>query len=228
MTSKKPIFHIRDAKLVAFDLDQTIINNSFDLETPRSDIKRLFVENGIPKNWVFRPLLAKIKKATVHLRKKGLAQVKCIELEEKAFDILNKFETNGAKNSQLFENAIPTLKFLRSKNFKIALVTRDGRGAVREVFNKYKLSRFFDYVVTREDVKNPKPHPESIEFLQKQTGIPYLKMIFVGDHVYDMEISKASGITGVAVLTGKTTRMKLRRAGADFIINEIGELRNFW
>ncbi len=46
---------------------------------------------------------------------------------------------------------------------------------------------------------------------------------YVGDHVADMVAAAAAGVPGIGVATGPCSRAELRGAGAEVVLNELGE-----
>ncbi|MCU6712368.1 pyrophosphatase PpaX [Paenibacillus sp. J5C_2022] len=84
-----------------------------------------------------------------------------------------------------------------------------------------------DAIVTIDDVTNPKPHPEPV-----QRGMELLKAdpastIMVGDSVVDMASAKAAGVTAVGVAWSLKGAEALRKAGADYVIDDMRELYAF-
>jgi phosphoglycolate phosphatase len=53
-------------------------------------------------------------------------------------------------------------------------------------------------VVTALDVKNPKPHPESIEKILQSLNLKKEETIFVGDSEVDQQTAKSSGVRFIA------------------------------
>jgi len=52
--------------------------------------------------------------------------------------------------------------------------------------------------VTALDVKNPKPHPESIEKIIQELHLNKEEAVFVGDSDVDQQTAKSSGIKFIA------------------------------
>jgi phosphoglycolate phosphatase-like HAD superfamily hydrolase len=53
-------------------------------------------------------------------------------------------------------------------------------------------------VVTALDVKNPKPHPESIEKILQSLNLKKEETVFVGDSEVDQQAAKSSGVKFIA------------------------------
>ncbi len=52
--------------------------------------------------------------------------------------------------------------------------------------------------------------------------------IYVGDHVHDVEGARAAGAVAVAVATGPCSADELAAAGADVVLNDLGEFRDWF
>jgi phosphoglycolate phosphatase len=66
------------------------------------------------------------------------------------------------------------------------------------IMERFGLWPFFDMVVTALDVKNPKPHPESIEKIVQTLNLKKNEVLFVGDSEVDQQTAKSSGVRFVA------------------------------
>ena len=66
------------------------------------------------------------------------------------------------------------------------------------IMERFGLLPFFDMVVTALDVKNPKPHPESIEKILLHFDLKREEAVFVGDSEVDRQTAKSSGVRFVA------------------------------
>lgn len=113
--------------------------------------------------------------------------------------ILEEYECEAARNSQLNEGVEELSEFLKNKKIKTALVTRNNRNAVRIIMEKFGLR--FDVVVTREDA-NPKPSEEQLKLAMKKLDLEKNEVLFVGDHGFDFEAGRKAGIS-TYLLRGK-------------------------
>jgi len=66
------------------------------------------------------------------------------------------------------------------------------------IMERFGLGPFFDMVVTALDVKNPKPHPESIEKILQRFDLKKDEAVFVGDSEVDQQTAKSAGIQFIA------------------------------
>ena len=70
--------------------------------------------------------------------------------------------------------------------------------SMKYVMEHFGLWPFFDMVVTALDVKNPKPHPESVEKILQEFNLSKEETVFVGDSEVDQQTAKSSGVKFVA------------------------------
>jgi HAD superfamily hydrolase (TIGR01509 family) len=96
-----------------------------------------------------------------------------------------------------------------------------------------EVDRYLDLLDARElvdgwtsaaDVERTKPEPDLIEVaLEKvENDGP---AVMIGDSSWDVKAAEAAGIPTLAVLTGGFSAAELREAGADQVVESIGELR---
>ena len=64
------------------------------------------------------------------------------------------------KNLEKSDNLINCLNYFTNKGYKLACCSNSIRKTVLTVLSKLGIIEFFDYIVSNEDVKNSKPHPE--------------------------------------------------------------------
>jgi len=94
----------------------------------------------------------------------------------------------------------PGLKSLLEKirpKYKTAIATNRS-DTMQGIILEHGLEGFFDLVVCALDVKNPKPHPESLIKIVEHFGIKPSQALYVGDSVLDEMAAKAAGIPLVA------------------------------
>lgn len=119
------------------------------------------------------------------LEKKALELLKGIDwrdyiaylrMEPYLFQILNLLKTNGI----------------------LRVINTNRTTSMKYIMEHFHLSPFFDMVVTALDVKNPKPHPESIEKILQSLNLKKEETVFVGDSEVDRDTARSSGIRFIA------------------------------
>jgi phosphoglycolate phosphatase-like HAD superfamily hydrolase len=83
------------------------------------------------------------------------------------------------------------------------VVTSKGRRAWEVTAAQIDLGDFA-VVVTEDDVREPKPHPEGLLTAAAELGTAPASIVYVGDSAGDLEAGRAAGMTVGAALWPKT------------------------
>jgi HAD superfamily hydrolase (TIGR01509 family) len=112
---------------------------------------------------------------------------------------------------------LETLNALKEKGI-IRAISTNRTTSMPHIMDRFDLWSYFDMVVTALDVKNPKPHPESIEKIVKAFSLNKGETVFVGDSDVDQKTAESAQIKFVAY--------KNRELPNDACINDHLELLN--
>jgi HAD superfamily hydrolase (TIGR01509 family) len=69
---------------------------------------------------------------------------------------------------------------------------------MKPLMDRFELWPFFDLVITAADVKNPKPHPESIEKILAKLNLKKKEAVFIGDSEVDRQAAESAGVKFIA------------------------------
>lgn len=111
------------------------------------------------------------------------------------------------------------------KGLTLAVVTGSPRPDVDAILERKGLSRFFSTTVTRTDVINSKPHPESYELCLKILGLEKDECIVFEDTLNGIKSAKAAGLVCYAVQSNTREHHKL--LGADKIFLNFAEVLKY-
>jgi HAD superfamily hydrolase (TIGR01549 family) len=95
---------------------------------------------------------------------------------------------------ELYTGAAELLRYLKSKQKKLALLSSSHKEALRWGIEHNKLEGIFDFILSADDVMQHKPHPEIIEKALAQFGVDGTKAIMIGDSSKDIEAANNAGI----------------------------------
>lgn len=85
---------------------------------------------------------------------------------------------------------------------RLGVVTTKTALYSRELLEHFGIMHHFDVLVGREDVENPKPHPEPIDTALRLMARSKERCWMIGDTRIDIEAAQNAGIGHVAVTTG--------------------------
>jgi len=124
----------------------------------------------------------------------------------------------------LFPGVLEAVRRLSGAGLKIGVVTNKSRESTARTLDMCGLRPHVSSVVTIEDVKHPKPHPEPIRKAMRELSAKPEETAMVGDSPYDLLAARAAGVTAVAVGWSLKPRDALREAGADRFIETMDDL----
>ncbi len=208
-------------ELIIFDLDGTLIDskddiaNSVNFTLRELNLKKMpyeliytYVGNGV------EPLIRRALETAG-----GNGSIK------KALDIFRAYYWEHLlDNTVLYPNVADTIK--RLSEIKKSVVSNKSERFVKKILSGLDIEKYFEIALGGDSLKNKKPHPDMVNFVTERLGISNNRTLIVGDGAVDMECGKRAGAYTCGVSYGYRNRDELVDAGADWIIEDMGELLN--
>jgi HAD superfamily hydrolase (TIGR01509 family) len=122
------------------------------------------------------------------------------DLEKKALEILKQKKIdlkNYVSYLKMEPHLVEVLEKLKGKGM-LRVVNTNRTTSMPYIMERFNLWPYFEMVVTALDVKNPKPHPESIEKIIEAFKLKKEEAVFVGDSDVDKQTAESSGVRFVA------------------------------
>jgi HAD superfamily hydrolase (TIGR01509 family) len=208
----------RDYKAVIFDLDGTLINS---LPYHFLAFKDLLLEHNIriDDSHLKKLIGLSTRNILAELKKKYKFKETVVDLrEERRY---HYFKFLGERDIT-FAGVKKVLRDLRL-NKKLAIATGSSRVTFAHSTDK-DFQEMFDVVITINDVKNGKPHPEQLIKAAKKMKVKPSECLVIGDSIYDCMAAKAAKMDSVGVLTGFTSEKELKKAGAMIVLSGVNKL----
>ena len=162
-------------KGVIFDLDGTLIQLPINYDIIQKNLKEFF---NISEN--LKPLIPTI----IALSKNDQNKIKT------AFSLICKEEILASKNFEIMNEAVEILKFLKSKNLILCLVTMQCRAALNEILYKMNILDLFDFVISRDENYD---RFEQIQNSLNNISLNSSEVLVIGDRIHDVESAKKAG-----------------------------------
>jgi HAD superfamily hydrolase (TIGR01509 family) len=137
-------------------------------------------------------------------------------------DEKNRAEIDMGNKVELFAGATKLLESLHGK-VKLALASMNSREIIDHLTKAKKVDRFFDVVLTADEVQHSKPNPEIFLKTAFKLGVKPEKCVVVEDSIFGVRAAKAAKMDCVAVLTGVYSREELERANPDLVAGSLKE-----
>jgi beta-phosphoglucomutase len=205
---------------VIFDWDGTLADTgqvvvaSFQkaLSDVHCEISGEFIERriGIGSAETFREILQSSKMRFDETLIKSLVEKK----------IQNEIEMS--RDVKLFDGSLDLLEHLQGK-VKLGLASMNDREVINNLLKMTNTQRFFDVILTADDVSEPKPNPEIFLKCALKLRSRQEKCVVVEDSIFGVEAAKKARMGCIAVLTGVYSRTELENAGADLLVSSLRE-----
>lgn len=130
---------------------------------------------------------------------------------------------------QLFPGITEMLAELKRRGIKTGIATSRVAQTLYQGLEKYDIEKYFDAVVTVEDISEPKPHPETaLRTLAKLDSQPE-NALMIGDSRLDILCARFAGIKSVlvgwsATLAGRKKEDFTPEETPDYIIEKPGDI----
>ena len=122
----------------------------------------------------------------------------------------------------LFEGATELLEDLQGR-VKIALATMSSRTVVSRLLPEQRIEKYFDVVVTADDIFKPKPDPEIFLVSVAKLGLITEDCVVVEDSIFGVKAAKAAKMKCIAIPSGAYTKEELYKEKPDLIIDALTE-----
>ena len=149
------------------------------------------------------------------------------EHRQQALDAVDKFELAAAADAEPNDGAEDLIRFLKDRNIKTGIVTRNSKPSVLRALENFKLvtADDFDLIITRDDPVSPKPSGDGIRLATRRLGVVPEEILMVGDYPMDIEAGKRAGSL-TALLANPHRSDSIRDEDSDFRVDRLSELRN--
>lgn len=210
-----------ECKAFIFDFDGTLAKLNIDFALMHASVSALTLSRRIPPvKLAGMYTLEMIEAAVAFLAETDKKEA--ARFHEDAFFAVTAIEVAAARTGELFPGSKPLLTELRRRSIKTAIVTRNCRAAVLQVFPD--IGHYADATLTREDSQNVKPHPDHLQKTFAILGVDNSEAVMIGDHPMDIIAARQAGCRSIGVLTGNTDAQSLREAGAERILADASEI----
>lgn len=125
---------------------------------------------------------------------------------------------------EAFPGVIDTLGTLYSKGYGLGVVTAKADQTVEMGLKLTGLDKFFNTVVTMDDVTHGKPHPEPVIKAMKALNADAATTIMIGDNSHDIEAGQNAGIRTAGVAWSHKGRAFLEGFKPTYMLEKMEDL----
>ena len=115
---------------------------------------------------------------------------------------INRADEVMAPLTTLFPGVVPAATELRARGLATGIVSTKFRYRIQSILANHDAGDLFDVIVGGEDVRQHKPHPESLQRALARLELGPTEALYVCDHPVDALAAEAAGVPLVIVLSG--------------------------
>ncbi|HYL67767.1 MAG TPA: HAD family hydrolase [Candidatus Angelobacter sp.] len=219
--------------LIVFDVDGVLVDTRESFQRTTLETVRLFTGKYVTHTelhrWKNRPGFNddwKLSHAWVHSLG---GKFEYEEVKRKFVELY--WGKNGGGNVSREKWLLPHVTLQRlAKIAKLAIFTGRIRRELDYTLDRWKVRKYFQQIVSVENVTQPKPHPEGL--LQILDRGDRSRAVYVGDNVDDALAARSARMPFLGVLPRQSEERRqrgtrLRKLGAITILGEIRELEKW-
>jgi pyrophosphatase PpaX len=151
----------------------------------------------------------------------------CGDNYEKAREEYYKFYSDNHFMADIYPGMKELLNELKSEGVLLSIFTGKGREASTITLKKLGIYKFFDLIITGDEVKEHKPSPEGIKIFLKKFNLNRDEVIMVGDSPSDVKSAHAAGIKVASVLWDSLAKDHVLKLDSDYVFYTVAELKDF-
>lgn len=137
--------------------------------------------------------------------------IKKMNLPMEVARFCNNVYGDNIKSIKIFKETKPILEKL--KKYKKVIITNTPKDCAVQILKKFSIEKYFEFIITSDDVSNGKPNPEIVLKACKILNVKPKDVVLVGDTESDVKAGKAAGCKVIGV-----------NVDADYKIKNISEL----
>ncbi|WP_178018864.1 pyrophosphatase PpaX [uncultured Paenibacillus sp.] len=202
---------------VLFDLDGTIINTN---ELIITTFMHVIEKNGL-KPHTREEIIPHMGMTLEH-------QLQIFSGREDVAELVADYRKyNRERHDELirdFPHVKEVISSLYEQGITMGIVTTKIKETTLLALNMFGLKPYMKSIVTVEDVKHPKPHPEPILTAMRELNADPARTLMVGDSAADLQCAKAAGVHAAGVAWSLKGESMLRKYDPDYILQDMTDL----
>jgi len=133
---------------------------------------------------------------------------------------------NLAVRSTLYPSVKETLEHFKS--LPLSVISNKSAEFIGPLLDGLGIGRYFKLIIGADAGLPLKPAPDAVQRILSELRVPKERVAMVGDGTSDVLAGRAAGVLTCAVTYGFRSEDELRKAGPDYVIHELSELKNLF
>jgi pyrophosphatase PpaX len=156
-----------------------------------------------------------------------LAIVRPEQIDSVMKDYRSFYRTHLNQLAQMYPGMENILRSIKESGKMLALFTGKGTATATITLQEFRIAKYFDYVVTGNDVVKRKPSSEGLFKIMKHFALQPEDVLMVGDSVVDVKAAHEAGVKIAAVVWDSYSKEKVLQMKTDFVFNDTKEFQDW-
>ncbi len=187
-------------KAIIWDLDGTLIEFKIDFIRARKEAIKILQKHGISRGklTIKNSIWMTTQNAKEILVEKGYSAENIQEIMDEVNEEIVNIEREAALKASIMEGIKEVVEYIKNKGLKQAIYTFNTNDNARLSLQTVGLLKYFDVIGGRDDVLNPKPHPDHLRYICEKLNSNFSEIIVIGDNHRDIEGALNVGARSIA------------------------------
>lgn len=218
-----PMLH--DIRLVAFDLDGTLIDSVPDLAAA---VDAMLGDHGLApvgeakvRDWVGNGSRKLVERALAFALER-VPDASALDAAHERF--LAHYHAAPCERTRVFPGVREALEALHARGLILTLITNKPKAFIDPILEALSLRTFFAMTLGGDSLPEKKPHPAPLLHLAAHFDVDPAHCLMVGDSRHDVEAGKRAGFRTLAVPYGYNHGEPVSRSDPDALVESLREL----
>ncbi|MYL23863.1 phosphoglycolate phosphatase [Halomonas alkaliantarctica] len=216
---------LKDKRLVAFDLDGTLIDSVPDLtvavQKALKDQDLTPPEEAHVRDWVGNGAPILMQRALTW----ALNEAPSKEVQARSYEgFLAHYAEAPNRLTRLYPGASEVLSTLKEAGLILVLVTNKPECFIAPILEHFGLAAYFDLCLGGDSLTRKKPDPLPLLHAAKRFGVPARACAMVGDSRHDIQAGKAAGFATFALPYGYNHGEPIGDSHPDMLLDTLSDL----
>jgi len=149
------------------------------------------------------------------------------DFEEARKDYYQFYEDNHDKLVKTFPRIEKILQQIKEKKIPLGIFTGKGKESTLITLRKLNYLKYFDLIVTGDDVKDHKPSPEGINLFLQKFDLEPEDVLMIGDAPSDIKAAQDAGVNVASVVWDSYAKEEVIEMNGDLLFHSIDEMEDY-
>ncbi|MBD3193564.1 MAG: HAD-IA family hydrolase [Candidatus Lokiarchaeota archaeon] len=194
-------------KAIVWDLDGTLIHFKINFVRARREAIKILRNKGISKKHlkISKSILENVRLSIPLFEEMGYNKPEIDGIIEQVDKAVREIEYEAALKASKIDGIEKVLEFAKNNNLKQAIYTYNTRKNAQVSLKKVNLISYFNVIVGRDNVDNPKPHKDHLLTICKELKLSPTEIVVIGDTYRDIEGALVVGARSIGIDTKIST-----------------------